>query len=124
MEGDFEGHWARCRCWIEAALEHDGGGHTIDDVKAQILSGDAFFWPAAKSAMVGEIYRFPRKSVFNFWLAGGDMAELLEVIRPAAERWAVENGCTQFTIAGREGWQRVMARYGYAPRWRVCAKDI
>ena len=121
---DFDAEWERCAAWIAVANEYALGTHTLDDVKDQVLAGEAYFWPGERSAVVGEIYRLPRISVFHFWLCGGDLGELVEVMRPRIADWARAQGCARFTTAGRNGWQRVMARHGYRPLWHICAKDI
>lgn len=116
--------WARCRPWIEAALEYALGTHTIEDVWALVLAGQAHFWPGRNAAVVTEFHPFPRLKALHFWLCGGDLTELTQEMRPAIEAWGALNGCTRFTTAGREGWQRVMARHGYQPHWHICAKDV
>lgn len=120
-----EQEWARCRPWIEEALVYDLGAHTIDDVWDKIQRSEAAFWPGKASAMVTEVCEFPRLTALNFWLAGGDLTELVRDMRPVIEAWGAEkHGCTRFTVAGRQGWQRVMAQYGYRPAWSICMKDI
>ena len=61
----------RCQPYIEAALAHAHGTHTIDDVLKIIASGDAQFWAFKDAAIVTEIIRYPQKTVLRFWLAGG-----------------------------------------------------
>lgn len=120
----FDDAWSRCADWIAAANQYALGTHTLDDVKAQVIGGEAYFWPGERSAVVGEIYDLPQMRVFHFWLCGGDLIELVETMRPRIEDWAIAQGCSRITTAGRVGWQRVMARHGYAPLWHVCAKDV
>lgn len=120
-EGQAE--WARCRRWIEAAVEYCGGTHTIEDVEADIAAGEAQFWPGRKAAVVTQITDFPRFRGLHFWLCGGDLDELTTVMRPYIETWGAERGCQRFTTAGRQGWQRVMKQHGYEPLWNICVKE-
>jgi hypothetical protein len=116
--------FARCAPWIEAALEYDGGTHDIEDVLALVASGECQLWPGAKSAIVTEVVRHPKKTVLHFWLAGGDLQEL-EVMSREVEEWAREQGCSRATLAGRRGWERSFLRdQGYAPQWAVLAKEL
>ena len=69
-EGQAE--WARCRPWIEAAVEYCGGTHTIEDVEADIAAGDAQFWPGKKAAVVTQVTDFPRFRGRPAGLAAGD----------------------------------------------------
>lgn len=68
--------WPRCRPWIEAALEHCGGTHAIEDIEAGVARalagepGGLYFLPGERCAMVLEHVRMPRKAVLNIFLAG------------------------------------------------------
>lgn len=116
--------FARCAPWIEAALEYDGGTHDVEDVLALVACGECQFWPGAKSAIVTEVVRHPKKTVLHFWLAGGDLEEL-EAMTPDIEKWAREQGCTRVTLTGRRGWARTFLRdTGYTPQWAVMAKEL
>lgn len=120
----FEAEWERCKPWIEAALEYGGGTHWIDDVKAMVERREARFWAWTNCAGVTEIYDYPRARVLHLWLHGGDLHELVNELRPIIEAWAVEQGCTQAMVAGRAGWDRVMAPFGYSPVARICMKEL
>ena len=116
--------WRRCRPWIEAALAHGGGFYEIGDVENAIEAGDALFWPGQACAIVTQFWTMPRARVLNFWLAGGDLTELVEVLRPRIEAFARDNGCTAVVIAGRKGWQRVLAPHGHKPLWTAYMKEL
>lgn len=116
--------WDRCAPWIEAALEHSGGSHGIEDVRALCEAGEARFIPGERSAAVVEIYTYPKLKRLHLWLNGGDMDELVNVLLPIAEAWGRSEGCTQVTTAGRPGWDRVMARHGFHPAARICIKEL
>lgn len=116
--------WARCRPWIEEALTYARGTHTIEDVEEAIETGEAHFWPGKQSAVITEFHFFPRLTTLHFWLAGGDMNELLTDMHPVIEAWAKAAGATRITLAGRPGWLRAMKPHGYEPRWSICAKEL
>jgi hypothetical protein len=78
----FEEEWSRCSPWISSANEYALGTHTLDDIRDQVLCGEAYFWPGERSAVVGEIYNLPQMKVFHFWLCGGQLSELTDVLRP------------------------------------------
>lgn len=116
--------WQRCRGWIEAALQHASGAHTIEDIEAAIEAGTAQFWPSERAAIVTQIWHEPKLKTLNFWLGGGDLKELLKM-RPFIEAWAVTQGCRMAVGGGvRPEWGRFLAKYGYSPRWIVFAKDL
>jgi len=117
--------WDRCAPWIEAALDHSGGSHLIGDVRHLCETDpDYRFLPGEASAAVVQIIEYPRLKRLHLWLNGGDMAELVEVLLPIAEVWGRNQGCSQVTTAGRPGWDRVMARYGFQPAARICMKEL
>jgi hypothetical protein len=122
----FEAEWARCRPWLQAALEHGPQTHTLDDVRRAVEVGEADFWPGRKSAVVSEFITYPRAKALNFFLLAGDPRELITGLRPAIEQWGAERGCTLFLGFGspdRPSWGRVLKRHGYAHAWSVYVKD-
>jgi hypothetical protein len=115
--------WSRCSGWLEAALERDGT-HDLADVLAMVLSDEAQFWPGRESAVITEVLTLPKVKALHVWLAGGNMAELIDEMLPAMENFARLAGCDRFSVAGREGWERVLRKKGFEPAWRVVAKEL
>ena len=115
--------WNRCKAWIEGALDYVLE-HTIEDIAEFVEAGDAIFWPGRNCACVTQFWEFPRSKGLNFWLAGGDMRELLNEMFPVLEAWGLEVGCTSFFVAGRPGWARAMKPMGFDPRWTVLCKEV
>jgi hypothetical protein len=112
-----------CRKWIEDALEYSGGSHDFQDVADGILSGRMQLWPAEKGCAVTEIVLYPKKSVLHVFLAGGEMETIVNMI-DSAVAWGKTQGCTSMTIAGRRGWERVLAKHGYKPVMTVLERDF
>ncbi len=115
-------HLLRCRQWIEDALAYSGGTHDFGDVVAGITSGRMQFWPAERGCAVTEIVVYPQKRVLHVFLAGGEMDQIIDMIDSAVE-WSKQQGCTGMTIAGRHGWQRVLAKHGYRAVMTVLEKE-
>lgn len=105
--------WARCRKWIEAALEHSPGLETIADVERNIESGIYIFWPAPKSAVITRVDEYPTGKVLMAVHGGGDLGELMERVIPQLEDFAACNSFDYFGGEGREGWTRVLKSAGY-----------
>lgn len=120
----FEEEWARCSPWIEAALEHAGRTHALADVRAMVEARECRFWAGRDAAMVTEIVEHPRSTDLILWLAGGDLAELVDELRPMAEAWGRENGCDRVLIVGRDGWAKVLRAEGYSPVARLVMKEL
>lgn len=103
---------------IEAALRHSGGTHTFDDVVQMLVEARAQAWVNGSSIAITEVVVFPRKRMLHCFLAGGKASEIIEMM-PSAMQWGADNGCSEFTIAGRRGWQRVLSKYGWKPKMLV-----
>lgn len=124
----FDTEWARCSGWLEAALDHAGRTHTLEQVKAMVCdpAAETRFYAGAGSALVTVIERFPTGPVLQFWLAGGDdLGELVSHLRPMAEEWARENhGIRRFMLLGRRGWVGELADHGYRPEATLLVKEL
>lgn len=103
--------WIRCRAWILKALEYAGGFHNEWDVLSGLLLGHYQLWPGGKSALVTEIKIAPRKKYLHYWLAGGDLDEILEMEK-SITAWAKSLGCTAVSLSGRKGWTKAL------PDWK------
>jgi hypothetical protein len=110
--------------WLQGALDHAGNVYTLGDVVEMIQAGDAQLWRGERSAIVTRIEKHPREHWLLLWLAGGDLAELRDVIRPQAEAWGVAQGCAKSVIVGRSGWSKALAREGYEPLAMVVGKVL
>lgn len=117
--------WLRCRPWIEAALVHALGTHTIEDVEDGIANGQFHFFCSANAAVVCELLYYPRMIALNYWLIGGDLQELIKVIEPNVSRWAQEQHGAQRVIGiGRKGFERAFAPSGFNPGWTAIYRDL
>ena len=118
------GTWRRCAPWLDAALAHAGRTHALPAVWELVAAGQAQFWPGERAAMVTLVEDDPGERRLLIWLAGGDLQELVDRLRPAAERWARGQGCRRVLVIGRPGWERALAPEGYAPLARIVAKEL
>lgn len=116
--------WQRYGPLLEAALAHAGGTHGLSHIAAMVEAGEAQAWCGDQSIMITVIQDDPNERRLVIWLAGGDLRELVERLRPAAERWGRLNACRRVFIIGRPGWERVLANRGYAPLARITAKEL
>jgi hypothetical protein len=113
----------RCRPWIEAAMQYSGGTHDFSDIANGVSSGRMQFWPAPRGAAITEILVYPKKKVLNVFLAGGDMAQVLDMIADA-KAWGKCHGCTSISMTGRKGWARVLNKHGWKEQFVTMAQDI
>ena len=104
-------------------MERDGT-HDLSDVWKLVMADEAQFWPGEQSAVITEVLNLPKVKALHVWLAGGEMDELINKMLPAVEAFARAAGCNRLSIAGREGWERMLRGKGYDPAWRVVAKEL
>lgn len=113
------------RSQIEAALAYADDSHDFEDVAASVASGNMQYWPGVRSVIVTEIIVYPRYKALNFFLAGGDLAEL-EFMYPRVEAWGRMMGCDRAVLTGRKGWERsfLTRREGWHPTLAVFEKPL
>jgi len=113
----------RCRPWIEAALEYSGGTHNFEDVAKAIVEGRMQLWPSPRGCIVTEIVVYPRKTVLNVFLGGGELDQLLDMHSDVTD-WAKSYGCEALTITGRFGWKKPLKAHGWKPLHASFQKEI
>ena len=105
---------ARFHTKLLKALAYEPGGATIEGVASAIQKGDAQFWMQGEGIIVTRINVFGEGRALSYWLAAGDMDDVLS-ITPHIEKWAKdEMGCTIAFMTGRRGWSRVLPAHGWA----------
>lgn len=108
---DLREEFERCKGWLSAALEYSNGTHDIDDIWDGVEAGRFQLWPGKNSAVITEVYTYPKKRVFHIFLAGGDLSELLD-IWDSIEIYAKVIGCSSLSVSGRKGWIKVLESRG------------
>lgn len=99
--------------WLAESVHHGGDTHDRADIWALIEAGEAQLFVTPRAAAVTQVVRFPRKSIFDVWIVGGDLRDILFKLHPAGEAWAREHGLTEMWGGGRPGWGRVLQQLGY-----------
>lgn len=108
---------------LEQALALCGGTHAMEDVLAQIERGDAQAWHEGESVIVTEVHLTPRKKLLHFWLAAGELDEVVRLSHRALA-WGKGMGCEMATLAGRRGWEKVLATEGWEPKLTLMRREI
>ena len=89
-------------------------------LEERVLADRAQLWLGDGCAGVTEVTDDNR---LHIWVAGGSMAGLLDMLE-SVEWFALLTGCKGVELSGRKGWQRVMAKYGYAFNGAEMVKDF
>jgi len=106
---------------IREALRHCGDTHTLDDVMRMVMARDADLYVGDASAVVTQDLDLPTGRQLHFWLAGGDLDEVIKIVRDV-EHAAKARGIRRISIIGRRGWQRKLD--GFTEASVVLTKDI
>jgi hypothetical protein len=122
-QNGFTEAWSRSKPFLVDALAY-AGLQTIDDVLEEVEEGSALFYPVQDGAAVFKVGEYPQKRVLLIWLYGGEMASNIKGVLEAAEFHARELDCTEITIGGRRGWERVLKPHGFAHRGVVLTKEL
>lgn len=115
--------FARCRQYLEDALELAGGTHAIEDIIVGVQLGAYHFWPGRQAAAITEVHAFPRARVLNVFLAGGDLDEIMDM-EPLFASWGAYLGCSHVSLTGRPGWERVLKGRGWHRAGVVLSRKI
>jgi hypothetical protein len=108
---------------LEAAMEHNGGTHSFDDLTAMVLQGRLRLWHTEKSIALTEVIEYPRQKHYHVFAAGGDLDDIVATI-PQIEQAARDAGCCKLTISGRRGWVRALTPHGWAEQFATCVRSI
>lgn len=121
QSGDFAADWQQAEPHIIAALHHAGDTHEPRDVIDMILDGMAELFVGEDCAVVTQEIELPIGIQLHFWLAGGDLDELVRIQRDI-ETAARSRGIRRISIIGRRGWRAKLD--GYREAGVILVKEI
>lgn len=109
---------------LEKALAVGGvGTHSLTDVIDRVSEGKAQIWWEGDAFILTEIRQYPRKKVLRFWLATGELDQVIVLHRRILE-WAKEQGCEAAIITGRRGWTKALRSEGWAETMAVLTREL
>lgn len=103
----FMQDYLKAREYLLPSLPYCNGTHEEDDIILLTLKGRFKLWLGERSAALTEVVEFPRMKCLHIFLAGGDLGDMAESLKPKIEQYAEQQGCRRLTVTGRDGWQRV-----------------
>lgn len=105
------------------ATANDPKLYPIDYQDWLVRTGAGQFWATDAGALITEVVSYPSgATVCKAFAGAGDLAALMDELKPAIEAWAREQGCTACMIEGREGWRRVHTDYRH--HQTILVKDL
>lgn len=116
--------WPAAEPYVAKATKYTSGKYEPEDVLDLVVKYRYPLWIAfdddgIKGVVVTHFIEYPRKKyLFLDFCGGADgfswKAPMLSILRA----WAKDHGCDGIEGAGRDGWQRVFKKDGYAPTLR------
>lgn len=107
---NLEDQLRRAAPFIQASLQRSPCGSTLDEVLAEIATGQARLWTGPQSAVVTQFV-----STEQIWHAGGEMDDLVANMQrawPIMQSRGIERLQVQDT---RKGWTRRLEPHGFKP---------
>ena len=111
----------KCLPFIQSALDKCGNTHLPSDVFEMCKKKLAKLHAGEKSAIVTQILTMPSGRQLHFWLAGGDLDELVKMEKELVFE-ARKDGIKKVSVIGRAGWLKKLPNYKDAGR--ILVKDI
>ena len=90
---------------LRSALKHAGDTHSLEDVVELLNSGEAKLYCTKNSTIVTQEFEYPKAKQLHFWLAGGDLKDIIKNGHAIAAE-AKKRNFTKVSIIGRPGWER------------------
>lgn len=115
---------------VEGVIPYAGNRYTADDLIGQFSRGELILWVIHENdniiAFVGAMsVQYPLKSVLSLQFCAGErMDEWLDDYMAVAVETARDMGCSCIELAGRKGWERVMARFGFRHYYSAFEMDV
>lgn len=108
---------------LQPAIDAGGNTHTFEDVIIAVLRGDMQLWHAPDGSAVTQINEHPaRRSIHWIW-AGGNLDQVLD-FQDSVRAFGRAHGCTEMTLAGRNGWQRALKAHGWEAKGVIMGASL
>lgn len=92
-----------------------------DDLIGEVMRDEAQLWRSENA----DVFTRIEGGVLSMGPFAGDVEEGLRELLPKIERWAAAAGCTDILIqAGRQGFSRLLRRYGYEEAAVILRKKL
>ncbi len=90
---------------LEKALKDGGDTHGLADVAEGIAAGRFRVWERDDTIVITEIIPTPKAVILHFWLATGEMEDVVKLVNEAIKKTPE---ATRATFIGRKGWSKVL----------------
>lgn len=115
---------------VEGVIPYAGERYVADDLIGQFSRGELILWVIHENKEIiafvaALITTYPRKTVLSLqFCAGSRMDEWIDDFMENAIETAKLMECSCIELAGRKGWERVMARFGFRHYYSSFEMDV
>lgn len=102
---------------VERALGYVGT-YSAQEMAAEVLEGRAQLWQEGEAMIVTQLDAKPRETVLRFWVAAGEMDDVLALAEKVYE-WGRSVGCQRAMFIGRKGWEKPLSTHGWEPNRKL-----
>lgn len=124
----MEIQWARCKAWIEEALEYANDMYQIEDVERSISDGSMIFIPGLHSAVVLEVNIYSGGKALNVFAGGGEVGytlqEYIDRMDDCVVALAKALDCRWVMHHARPSGEKIGKRLGYKKLCTIMIKEI
>lgn len=114
--------------WLEDAMRRGFPAgivsHNKNDIKEMLFNNDAQLWSTPNGACLTCVTVYPRTSIVQIWLMGGDFEELMTKHADAVYRWGKSIGASLVYVQGRKGWTRRLKSHGFIERQSITCMEL
>lgn len=114
----------KLRRLFEKALSVGGHTHTLDDIEAGIGAGVFQYWGDDECAVLTEVVTYPRTRKLHIFIVAGNYMLAVERYLPELKKFANEIGASAITAIGRKGFERVVPKIGFKPKYVAFQLDL
>jgi hypothetical protein len=108
---------------ISRALEYGGSTHSFDDIVCGVLASQYDVLYNDGAIAISEQSNYPNVRAYHVFVAAGTLDSVLALQEQMIER-ALAADCTQLTLWGRLGWQKVLAKHNWSPKLVYMVRDL
>lgn len=101
--------------WEPLVAVAERGGHTAEDIVAEVQAGKAILWPVAEGCLV--LARTADDFMLIWLCAGRNVRSWWREAEKEVGEFARSVGCVGLRLEGRQGWRRIL------PHWQVVSDE-
>lgn len=109
---------------FDKALKYGGETHKFEDIEAGLESGLFQYWGDNETAVLTELIQYPLTRKLHIFIIAGDYKLAVERHLPELKKFAEQADCSAITALGRKGFERIVPKIGFKPKYIAFQLDL